>query len=1060
MHSRTLHITERSARAACPLLLLLFIGAVALVTNSFSLLGARLWVYPDSIDYVQLAGGIADRLDLSNELFLVRTPGYPLLLAAIFRAFGQHSPVVILVLQHLMVVAVALCSAAIAWRLTSRTGVALLTGVLCACSLQILAYANLVLTEAPFALTLVLCVYALIRFQEEGRGRWLGLASLLAGVGYLLRPVSLYLLPICVAVGLWRSWEGRLPATAPRLLRQASAHLAFSLVPALVIAAPWMALSTWSHRSLQATRCLDYMYYLRAATFDGLDSTQSEAMRDIHSVIHQAQAAGQLPKTADYRDRATVIKAYQAVRGIPFAQSSAILGQAGRDLMNEHRWEILVGTFKYAGWMILSPDPVYRFHPGAAPGIGGRRDPHAELYDTATYAFGDGSWEQVLTQYRHYLPLSAEPTFLTPLASEASRQFYRHVENGEPILGIGDSRYEFWALLCVLGGAASLLHRARAGWVTVFAVLSLHVLLSAFLSGPQTRYAMPVRPFLCLYAAIALIVVPSQLLIVVRGAIGRLEPWGSQAPRPAAVVAVVTVLAVVVEGVALSASHLWVVPTSLEYLELAREVAEHGDFSNELFLLRTPGYPAFLAIVFRIFGGHSAAAIFILQHAMTVAIAPLVALTAWHVSRRTSMALLAGVLAACSLQVIAFAGQIMTETPYTLALVACVYLLVRYHRQGGPWTLAWASGLAGIAYLLRPMGLTLIVVLSAVALGRTWSSTRIHCARSRWRPVLSAQLAAITPMALMVVAWWAHNQVVYGANSFGRTFDFALYNRAANVERASGKPNEQFTQIDDIVARAKSEGLIDADADEGMAWTVWQAQRAVEGTPLRSSSELLGSAARKKLLDDPWGILWGTAKYSAWMLLTPDSSYRYQPDGAPAVDGRRNAAEEIFDSAMYLDALQAPLQSYADYLVLGRGPRAATSLWSGVNRWFARHVEHGAPLVGIGDSLHEELVLACLLAGGLSLFTNNRGAWLIIIAVVSLQIVPSAFVAGIGPRYAVPIQPFMKLFAASAIMGAVVLPVLALHTVRQFFATRGTRPAWTPRSPALRHPAIKAASHR
>lgn len=502
----------------------LIVAVVALTVHGLALAAAQCWVYPDSIDYIQLAGGIADRADFTNELYLVRTPGYPLFLAWVFLFFGSNSPTAILLFQHAMVVATALVTTAIAWRLTQRKAFAIASGCLCACSLQLLAYANMVLTETPYTFVLAAVIYALVRFTGDARWRWLALASSLAGVAYLLRPIALNLLPICGFLALRQVWLTR-HAHSPWRLGPLGAAAAF--LPAFLIAVPWMAVSAVSHGSLQATRCLDYVYYIRPATFDGFDSAKSEAVRDIHGVIAEAQRMGRLGPSADYRDRATVIKAYQAVRGLSFAESSEILGQAGRDLMREHPWAIFVGTFRYAAWMLLSPDPVYRFQPGGSPGHEGRRDGDAEILDVATYGFGAGSWEPTLREVRHYLPLESSPKAATAYATAVARWFHRNIEKGRPILGLADSLYEEFMLLVAVGAAISLLQASRAAWLTIGCVLSLHILVSAFFGAAQTRYVAPVRPILCLYLPL----LPFLLLRVAERLAGSIRDCGTRWAR-------------------------------------------------------------------------------------------------------------------------------------------------------------------------------------------------------------------------------------------------------------------------------------------------------------------------------------------------------------------------------------------------------------------------------------------------------------------------------------------------------------------------------------------------
>lgn len=485
------------------------------------------------------------------------------------------------------------------------------------------------------------------------------------------------------------------------------------------------------------------------------------------------------------------------------------------------------------------------------------------------------------------------------------------------------------------------------------------------------------------------------------------------------VILTVALVALIVNGTAMAGSRLWVVPTSIEYLDLAVGVADRLDFSNELFLLRTPGYPLLLALVFRVCGTASPTVIVLLQHGMTVATAILTALIAWHLTNRRDVTLVSGVMCACSLQVLAFADQVMSETPYAFALTASVYFIVRHLRHGKCHDLALGSGLAGVAYLFRPIGLTVVALLPAVALYRARVDRRDGSTPATApRSLLSRCVWALFPATALIAPWWVENQVVHGANSFARCFDFALYNRAANVERGHTVDSPAFEDVHRVVREAKSRGQLAADADEGLAWTVWQAYRDVDGRPLTESSTLLGRAAVDSLRADPIGMIANTIRESAWMVLTPDSSYRYHPGGAKGMSGRRPSDAELFDSGLYLQSLDRPLRAYAHYLPLESGDKHRV-WWCAVARWFYRHVEKGPPVIGIGDSLYEEIMLAFLLAGLLSLFTKERTMWAMVLAVVALQVVPSAFVAGVGPRYAVPIQPLIKLFGGLLIVTVV-----------------------------------------
>jgi hypothetical protein len=73
----------------------------------------------------------------------------------------------------------------------------------------------------------------------------------------------------------------------------------------------------------------------------------------------------------------------------------------------------------------------------------------------------------------------------------------------------------------------------------------------------------------------------------------------------------------------------------------------------------------------------------------------------------------------------------------------------------------------------------------------------------------------------------------------------------------------------------------------------------------------------------------------------------------------------------------------------------------------------------MGDSPYEAFVYLCMAGGLLSLGTRERMTWLLLALVIASQVVPSAFLAGTIPRYAVPVHPLLKAFAALAICLAV-----------------------------------------
>ncbi len=220
---------------------------------------------------------------------------------------------------------------------------------------------------------------------------------------------------------------------------------------------------------------------------------------------------------------------------------------------------------------------------------------------------------------------------------------------------------------------------------------------------------------------------------------------------------------------------------SAGYLELAASLRLEGRFqaSEHEESLRTPGYPAFLALIQSAFGE---------QPGFVVAAQVILTLlTAWLVHRGAGRlggpraALGAVWLYALSPNALFWAGTVMTETLFAFWLALALVLLAEGLRRKAGWWCA-ASGLAiGLGVLTRPIGLYLIPLWALAALLAAWSATRRKQAFAL--PALFL-LAALVP----VLAWQTRNLIVHDTFRLTASFRtvFIDYTAASAVGDALG----------------------------------------------------------------------------------------------------------------------------------------------------------------------------------------------------------------------------------------------------------------------------------
>lgn len=478
-------MTDKPKSASLPASVWIVVTLAAAATSLLSFSAGRLWYATDSAKYIELAIGMAEGKGFSQELFQFRLPGYPLMLAAIFRLFGHSSPVVIQFVQHAMVAATAVLAAGCAWILRPRPSFAILTGLLSAGCLQLLAYANTVLTEAPHALVVTLCVYMLLRFKHTGALRWLAIASLAAGLCATTKGIGQLMILLCLVVAAHDCWTR---------LRRPSRVLACAVLPAAALVTP-IFLNSWVHFGRWQLTCQsDLILYHRAVMVEGLDSDSSESLQTIKETVRMGHLLGITPAHLPDTDPWAFEIAYRRLFDASISDAADILGSAARDLVAQNRLLMLTRGPRYAYRTMFMPDLYYLVVPGAMPD---------DMFDVRHEA---ARISRIVGPDRleRFLPLDTRPTATSAALGRVTHSIREQVDKAPPIAGFMSNRYEEFILLCVLGGAIGLVRANRVAWLIPAAAIVIHVVVSSYLGGVWTRYTVPVLPLVYLYGAFAI----------------------------------------------------------------------------------------------------------------------------------------------------------------------------------------------------------------------------------------------------------------------------------------------------------------------------------------------------------------------------------------------------------------------------------------------------------------------------------------------------------------------------------------------------------------------------
>jgi len=184
----------------------------------------------------------------------------------------------------------------------------------------------------------------------------------------------------------------------------------------------------------------------------------------------------------------------------------------------------------------------------------------------------------------------------------------------------------------------------------------------------------------------------------------------------------------------------------------------------------------------------------------------------------------------------------------------------------------------------------------------------------------------------------------------------------------------------------------------------------------------LGEAAMPILLAHKRAVAIGTFVNAARTLLMPDGIYLCRPEapGSAAtsfpgsVVGSAQGHPPFVSTSKYERDFKIRLYEAADqpYIHPNRHAGPLAHYWSALSAWYHANIVTGKPLPVIpGDTPYEHWVYFCLLGGVAMLFRPRHVVVGILLwAVMLCQLLPSSFIPGTNPRFAVPIRPIVDLW--------------------------------------------------
>jgi 4-amino-4-deoxy-L-arabinose transferase-like glycosyltransferase len=392
-----------------------------------------------------------------------RTPGYPVLIAAVYLLFGRH-PLLLALLNVLLATGTLVVLSILAQRLFGPRA-AFLAVLLLALDPGSFHYAPVVLTDTPFTFLLLLGVLLLTPGEDQQRSQtfWAGLTLALAT---LFRPISYYLIPATAFFLVVRMW--RKNASPGTWLRPVAAFL---LAPVLLIGG-WR-LHNWQRTGSSA------FSQSEAIELWMIRGLAVKARVDGVPVWEEQRREG----WDEYLYRFGYVDSERAVFGD--ARYADLYARTARLSTTE-----LAREYREKGSRML------RAHPGATLRM--------EVVGGVLLLFAS---PPLIWAY-HYHLFRPEPEFEKAYFAPDYRAMFELLQRGHPVLlGLVLACIVALAIFYAVFVRGLLRARIRERWRQQIVPLGTLLYLFAVTSGPSAiddRYRIPLMPLFCLYAGAGL----------------------------------------------------------------------------------------------------------------------------------------------------------------------------------------------------------------------------------------------------------------------------------------------------------------------------------------------------------------------------------------------------------------------------------------------------------------------------------------------------------------------------------------------------------------------------